>query len=60
MSIMFLVETDTMSINRSEDYKIKGYKTVIPTREGDGGLIRVIGLVEESKHDRISCVSSLF
>ena len=43
MSIMFLVETDTMSINRSEDYKIKGYKTVILTREGEEGLIRVIG-----------------
>ena len=53
MSIMFLVETDTKAINKSEDYKIKGYKTVIPKKEGEAGQIRIMGLVEEAKQDRI-------
>ena len=35
INIMFLVETDTNAINKEEDYKIEGFKTVLPLKSGE-------------------------
>ena len=35
LDIFFLVETDTNMIHSENDYKIEGYKTVFPLKDGN-------------------------
>ena len=49
INIMFLVETDTNAINKEEDYKIEGFKTVLPLKSGEDKHTRILGLVDETR-----------
>ena len=53
ISIMFLTETDTKAIKSSEDYKIKGYETILQKRLEDNETIRVVCLVKVDMKDQI-------
>ena len=48
LDIFFLVETDTNMIHSENDYKIKGYKTVFPLKDGNNLKTRMICLTNES------------
>ena len=45
IDIMFITETDTKYIEKESDYKIEGYKTVLPLVNGNNALIRIICLL---------------
>ena len=48
---MFLVETDTNSINEQKDYKIKGYKTWFHLKKEPIHKTRMISLINENKEN---------
>ena len=45
--MIFLVETDTVTINNENDYRIPGFKTIIQNKKGDSLPTRIICLVNE-------------
>ena len=47
IDVLFLVETDTNIITEENDFKIKGYSTVFPTKKEDDCKTRRICLVSE-------------
>ena len=47
VDIIFLVETDTVSINNENDYRIPGFKTVIQNKKSDSLPTRIICLINE-------------
>ena len=50
-NILFLVETDTNSINEQKDYKIKGYKTWFHLKKEPIHKTRMISLINENKEN---------
>ena len=53
LNIMFLVETDTMMIQKSEDYKIEGFITILPKIQNQNDSVRVLCLVQEEMKEEI-------
>ena len=47
VDIIFLVETDTNSINNENDYKISGFKTVIQNKKDESLPTRILCLINE-------------
>ena len=47
IDVVFLVETDTVSVNNETDYKIPGFKTVIQNKKSESHPTRIICLVNE-------------
>ena len=47
LDVLYLVETDTNSINEEKDYKLKGFKTVFHLKKDSNNKTRMICLVNE-------------
>ena len=47
LGVIFLVETDTNSVNSETDYKLPGFKTIVQTKETENDITRIICLVDE-------------
>jgi hypothetical protein len=47
LDVIFLVETDTNSVNSETDYKILGFRTLIQMKESSNDLTRVVCLIDE-------------
>ena len=45
LEVTFMVETDSISIKKPEDYQIEGYKTVLPLG-GTNEKVRVMGMIK--------------
>ena len=45
LSVIFLVETDTVAINLETDYAITGFKTLIQNKTNVTDATRIIGLI---------------
>jgi hypothetical protein len=45
LDVTFMVETDSISIKKPEDYQIEGYKTVLPLG-GTNEKVRVMGMIK--------------
>ena len=48
IDILFLTETDTIELEKEEDFKIKGYSTIFPKRNSIKDKIRIICIIKES------------
>ena len=53
INAVFLVETDTHAINSELDYQIRGFKTVIQTKNNSALPTRIICLIDEELSDQI-------
>ena len=47
LGVIFLVETDTNSVNIELDYKLPGFKTIVQNKKCETDPTRIICLVEE-------------
>ena len=47
IDILFLTETDTVHLEKEEDFKIKGFSTIFPKRVSNKHKIRIICLMRE-------------
>ena len=47
IDIIFLVETDTESVNEEKDYKIQGFKTLVQNKKSSTTPTRIICLISE-------------
>ena len=45
--MIFLVETDTVAVNKDTDYKIPGFKTIIQNKKNESQLTKIICLINE-------------
>ena len=52
-NIIFLVETDSNSINSDADYQIQGFKTIIQNKKDPSTPTRIICLVDEKLSHQI-------
>ena len=50
LDVLTLVETDTMNLNSENDYVIKGFKTILPTKK-DTQKTRLIMLISDKQHN---------
>ena len=53
INVVYLVETDTHAINSELDYQIRGFKTVIQTKNNSALPTRIICLIDEELSDQI-------
>ena len=56
---MFLVETDTSSINEEKDYTKAGYRTILPILGESDNKIRIMGLIKDEHLNKIKVRSDL-
>ena len=47
LNVLFLVETDTKSVKTPEEYRVEGFITVLPKREKNEDMVRMIALMDE-------------
>ena len=47
---MFLTETDSTFIEKDDDYKIAGFKTILPLIKNVGDKVRIMCLLNNAKH----------
>ena len=47
LNIIFLVETDTTSVNSENDYKVPGFKTIVQNKKKESDVTRVVCLLDE-------------
>ena len=60
VDVMFLVETDTSSINEEEkDYAIAGYRTILPKLDETDNKVGILGLIKEEHSSKIKVRSDL-
>ena len=59
LNVIFLVETDTNSVNTETDYKILGFRTLIQMKESPNDLTRVVCLIDEKMSDYVIIRSDL-
>ena len=52
MDVIFLVETDTYSVNSESDYVIQGYNTIVQKKKGVEKPTRIVCLVNEKLADK--------